>query len=235
MRARSIDDVEDDLCLAADGGDHCRCRPFERNMHDVNSGHALEQLTDKMAGAARSEGGVVELSRSGPGQRHEFPHVVRGHRGMDGEDERRPHQHRDRREITQRIVGQARIYGGVAAMRTATRLQQCIAVGCRLGYGVSAYAPARADAIFHDDWLPQGTRHLFSDHAGGQIVATAGREGDDEAYRAVGPSLRLHRQRKQKTYGNEHSRNACRRRYHQSGLLYVGRCVSSSINCCGEA
>ena len=98
---------------------------------------------------------VVERAGLGLGERDQFGKILRRHAGIDHQHVGLPADHRDRREILDRVVGQA----GAEARRDRLRARGSdpdrVAVGRRLGDRVGADVAAGARAVLDHDLLAE--------------------------------------------------------------------------------
>jgi hypothetical protein len=177
---------------------------IERRLRGAAIGHVgeldlrelLEQRAGEMGERGRTRRGVVEHARPGLRERDQVLHRLRRHAGVEREHEGRAAQHRDRREILDRIIGD----GGEARghrMRAGIGEPQRMAVRLRARDLRGAEAATAADAVLDHELLAQALAELLRDQARHGVGAAPGRERHDEADRPFRPAhvggLRLRR------------------------------------------
>jgi hypothetical protein len=100
--------------------------------------------------------------------------------------------HRDRREVFQRIVRYlARVESRVDAECRRRAHQQCVAVRRSLGDDVGADDSVRAGPVIDDHGLPERFGQLLCDEARVLIERPTRGDGHDQAHRPLGILLRV--------------------------------------------
>ena len=144
------------------------------NADDADSRHGLEQLGGKVRRRSGRGRPVIEFPRPRSGHGDEFLHGLRRHRGMYDENVGRVDRKRDRREVPDGIVGRM----GAQQWRDPERAavgEQRIGIRGRTGHDL-----AREDAaVVDDDRLAPACGEVRPDEPRDEIVAAAGRGGDD--------------------------------------------------------
>jgi len=108
------------------------------------------------------------------------------------------HDHRDladkgsRREIRDRVKGQAVKHGAQAGMGDGG-VKDGLAILRRLADQIRPDHHARSGAVFHHKARGQEFGHFLRNQAGRDVRWAAGGEGNNDAARAGGPGLRLGR------------------------------------------
>ena len=118
---------------------------------DVDAGCRLEHLAGQVTRRADACRAVVELARHLLCERHQFGEIADRLRRMDDDGDRRHRDHRDRREVAQRIVGQLLVKRRIDRMRADRRHEQRLAVRRGLGDGIGPKRTAGSSAVVDDD------------------------------------------------------------------------------------
>ena len=118
-----------------------------RHVDDVDAGHLLEQLAREMRARADARARKIELARDWPWRsRSARATFLAGSAGVHDQHVHRLRQHRDRREVLERVVGQLRHQIRIGDLRPRRGEQPRVAVGRRLGDQVGADASRRRPA-----------------------------------------------------------------------------------------
>ena len=161
-----------------------------------------EHLPIGMARGTRREGSERERPPACPGD--EILQRVSLGRGRGAEHQRCHAKLADRREVGDRVVGEApqhhrRLHMG------GDGEQHGVAVRGGARHGLGADQPARSAAVVDHDGLAKIGRHRLRHHARPDVGGAAGREGHDPADRPVRPGLRERRARqRQRTTQGQH-------------------------------
>jgi hypothetical protein len=139
----------------------------EGHVHDVGPGHRVEELAGKMVHGADARGGEVQLARVRPGLRDEGAERRERRVGAHADHERVRRQHRDHRDVGERIEGQ-RLHGRRLHRVGAGDEKQRIAVGRLLRRVVVADEAAGARPVVDHHRLAErfaeGLRGEARDH-----------------------------------------------------------------------
>ena len=114
-------------------------------------------------------------------QRHEFGDGLRRHRRVRRQHERDFRQHRDRREILDRVERHRLVEADIDRQRAGRAQSDRVAVGRRLGDEVEPDIAARTRPVVDDEGLAELVAQPHRHRAGHQVGAAAGRKADDEA------------------------------------------------------
>ena len=141
-----------------------------------------------MRGGAVSGRGIGQWRAARLRERHEFGEGF-GRRGVrNDQHHREAHDKRNRREIGHRVVAELRIDELVGGEEIA-REEERVAVRRRARGCVGRDVAACAALVLDNDLLPPDFGELGTDNARDRVAAAAGRKRNDDADRAIGPSL----------------------------------------------
>src|SRR5262245_34674512 len=144
--------------------------------------HDLEELANEMRSATRSGRCKADGARFRLRERDQLAHRFHRYLCVYHEEYRQRRRQNDRREVLQRIVGQVGIDMRTDAMRGDAALEQCVAVGRRLGDEARAHYAAHAGAVVDHDGLAEHFTELLSHDARKQIRTPAGRDKHHHAH-----------------------------------------------------
>jgi hypothetical protein len=176
---------EHHLDLAAHEIGNRRRRALIGNMHDVDTGHRLEQLAGEMR--RRADPVRAEVDAAGPGPRggDQILDVVDRQARVDDDDIERARHQGDRRKGAERIVRQLGIERRIDRVGERRHQQRVAVWGARRHRG-GADDGAGARLVLDDDRLAEIRGHRLAEPARNNICAPAGRERHDDADEAVG-------------------------------------------------
>ncbi|CUI28541.1 Uncharacterised protein [Achromobacter ruhlandii] len=203
-------------------------------MRELQAGGPFEHLAGQVARRARPGRTHVAAIALRLDVGDQLGHGRGLHVGTDHQHVGHGGQQRDRREILDRVIRDARIQRRVDAVRAGGRQQQRIAVGrgrCHLLGGDGAVGAA---LVVDHDGLPQRLRRLGRHRAGQDVGGAAGRMRHDQRDGLGGKGLRVRgRQRRQQTGGGER-RAGKAMKDHASLLGNIGIAASSRTPSCAE-
>ena len=155
--------------------DHRGRRAFVRYMHDADTGHGLEQFGREVRLAPAARRTVKQFTGMFLCKRNELPDRFHRHRVVHDQYLRGRYQHRNRREVPDRIVGELAIQTRIDGVR-GRKDQQRVTIRRRLGDILGADIGARPRAVVDDDLLPPFLGQLLPQSAREYVRRAAGRE-----------------------------------------------------------
>ena len=160
-----------------------------RNVIELDAGHVREHLGREMRDAAEPYRRIIQNAGLRFRQREQLTHVLhrqlRRHRQRIGHDA----DHRDRREILDRIVDQLGVDDGVGDVRGGRRHAERVAVGRGLGDRIGADGAAGAGAVLDHDGLPEPFAELGGDQPSDHVDRRPRRQRDNHADLPAGPCI----------------------------------------------
>jgi hypothetical protein len=146
----------------------------------MRAGRGLEQGAGEVRDGAVALRGVGELVRLRLRERDQLRHARRSEARVHGEHAGARHDHRNRNQRV-RVVVELCVQALVDHQRRRRGHEQRVAVGRRGGDGLRADAARGAGAVVHHHWLAPFLAQPVRDQACSEVVASAGRVGDDDA------------------------------------------------------
>ena len=143
----------------------------------------MKQVAHELGGDGT--GAVVELAGRGLGARDQFGRVLRAVRGEHRQHRDGLRRQGDRREVVQRVVGQALVEVLVHHQRRVDCHEQGVAIGRRFGGRLRADDGVGARPVLDHDRLAPVLAHLLADHPRHDVRRTAGGKRHDDPHRAV--------------------------------------------------
>jgi hypothetical protein len=138
-------------------------------MEEIDVGHALQHLAGEVRRRAHARRRVVKPPRILPGKPDQFGNRLRGHRGVNHEQESRRSQQRRRRKIPYQVK---RRPGVQARIDGENRRAEQPGITIRGGFGrdVGCIGAPTARAWIHDHLLAPRVRQFLPHQPGHQIL-----------------------------------------------------------------
>ena len=167
------------------------CRRLVRNREKFPASTLAQPALIKIAGGVQAEVSPVDRIRFGLRHVHQLVHVVGRHRRVGHQDAVEESAEYNARHILDRIVGQLRAYHRVERHHAVARRADRVAIGHCANAGLRADDAVTANAVLHDDGLPQRPAQWLDQGARQRVAGRAGNRRHDDANGLRWKSLRL--------------------------------------------